>query len=143
MKILIINITILFFSSNVFAYKHLKTSNYDLRTKSKLLSIKNSDGSLHEIHKSVSDEYFLDKKEKTKKVERIKISNVSAEDFDNFYVSMFINLKYSLPAFTGKNCSNLYTLSMRGETQKICKSEKEKLSVMTIIMNKIKKIYTK
>lgn len=143
MKTLIFLFSISLFSTNVLAYKHLKTSNFDLRTQTMLLSLSEVKGTTYEIHKSVSDEYFLDVKNKSKKVERTKISNITAEKYDNFFVSMFINLKYSLPHFSGKNCSKIYTLSMRGETQNICKGEKEKLSVMTILLDKAKKIYIK
>tara|TARA_B100000497_G_C7333606_1_gene220448 strand:- start:12 stop:443 length:432 start_codon:yes stop_codon:yes gene_type:complete len=143
MNFLISIILIFLFSTNVFAYKHLKTSNFDLRTKTILLSIAEQKATSYEIHKSVSDEYFLDIQKKSKKLERTKISNFTAEKYDNFFVSMFINLKYSLPPFSGKSCSKIYTLSMRGETQNICKGEKEKLSIMAILLDKIKKIYVK
>lgn len=142
MKALNLFIITLFFSTNLYAYKHLKTSNYDLRSEVLILSIDSTDGSFHRLYQSVGDEFFLDKKAKDKS-ERIRVSNITAAEYDKYFVSQFIHLKYSLPNFKGKNCSKSFTLSMRGETQDICKDEKEKLLVMEKVINKIKKIYLK
>ena len=136
MKVIVFIVFFSLISTNVLAYKHLKTSNFDLRNNKQLLSIKDHQGTTKVIYKSVGDEYFYESHDK-KKVDRFKISDVDAEKFDQFFVSQFINLKYSLPPFAGKNCSKSYTLSMRGETQQICKSENDKLKLMKNILEKI------
>lgn len=136
MKVIVFIVFFSLTTTNVLAYKHLKTSNFDLRNNKQLLSIKDYQGSTKVIYKSVGDEYFYESQDK-KHIDRFKISDLDAEKFDQFFVSQFINLKYSLPPYKGKNCSKSYTLSMRGETLKICKSETDKLKLMENILEKI------
>lgn len=126
------------------AYKELKTSNFDLRSE-KILSSIQKHGKVqvsYQILQGIGDEYFLDTRI-AKKLERIKISNRDALQYDKYFVSKFIHLKYSLPSFKGKSCRKSFSLSMRGETQDICYEEKDKLVVMDQLVNKIKEIYKK
>lgn len=124
---------------NAGSYKNLKTSNTDLRSANILLSIQDNKGKLHSIYKSSADEYFLDVKS-GKELERIKIANNQAQEFDQFYVSQFIHLKYSMPSFEGKDCSKYYSLSMRGERQDICKQELKKIKIIASTLKKLKKL---
>lgn len=145
MKKLFLYIFALALSTHSFAfkqYKRLKTSNFDLRSATLILSIESTKGESHHLYKSVGDEYFIDLKKKDKS-ERRRISNTKALDYDKFFVSQFIHLKYSLPNFKGKSCSKSFTLSMRGELQNICKSEKDKLVVMNKVIKRIEEIYIK
>lgn len=129
--------SLLFCSISAFANQNVQTSNHDLRNDKELLSIKHFQGVTSTIFKSFGDEYFYESIE-DKSIDRYKISNIHAEQYDNFFVSQFIHLKYSMPTFSGKSCSKIYTLTMRGETQNICKQEKDKLTIMKQIIEKIK-----
>jgi hypothetical protein len=134
MKYLIFIVSI-YFTFNIYADSKLKTSNSDLRSHQLILSVQAQDGNSHSLFKTTGEEYFVDHLQ-DKKSNRLKISNTEAEDYDAFFVSKFIQLKYAMPDFTGKNCSNFYTLSMRGETQNICKEESDKLKVMEELLSK-------
>lgn len=139
MKTLLITILVTIISNNTVADNRLKTSNFDLRNSKKLLSIVDHKGVTSIIYKSVGDEYFYETQSK-KDTSRFKVSNIDAQNFDDYFVNQFISLKYTLPNFSGKKCDKSYTLSMRGETQLICKSEKDKLSLIQKILKKITKL---
>lgn len=121
--------------------RHLKTSNNDLRVNKLVLSIEGLSGKSgsFSILKTAADEYFFDKVFK-KKIERIKISDVAAQRYDEYFVSQFISLKYSMPVFSGKNCSKIYSLTMRSERQNICKSEKVKIAKISEMIKRIESL---
>lgn len=135
MKYLILLIPF-FTITDILADSRLKTSNYDLRSHQLILSVQVQGGNHHSLFKTAGEEYFVDRT-MDKKTSRVKISNTEAENYDAFFVSQFIHIKYSMPNFQGKNCSNFYTLSMRGETQNVCKEESDKLKVMDELINKL------
>jgi hypothetical protein len=122
-----------------FADEKLKTFNNDLRHDDVLLSIEDAAGNWQNIFKGSGEQYYLGIKKKDS-IEKHKISNAAAEKYDILFVEKFIHLKYSLPPFSGKNCSKSFTLSMRGETYEICKDEKEKLKVLDELQDQFKVI---
>lgn len=87
---------------------------------------------------SATNHYFLstimDKKEKM-----VKVSYSLAQEIDKEFVRNFIDIKYMLESFSGKNCSIFYTLTMRGERSDICKNEKIKLDRVVELIALFKK----
>jgi hypothetical protein len=122
-------------------YTPKKASNSDLRSNSVILSIAQGMKTKKvniALQKSAANHYFISMK--TNKSEPVyKISYKSAQEIDERFVSVFIDVKYMSESFSGKNCSIFYSLSMRGETTNICKSEKvkrKKIENIVFIMKK-------
>ena len=116
---------LLFLTSFASAKQPKKTSNIDLRTNKVVLSITDHKGKGYFLLISTAKHYFLSKKDKKEEILK-KLSNNEADLLDQKFVEDFIKLKYMMKNFQGKNCSKSFDLSMRGETYKTCKSEKEK-----------------
>jgi len=122
-------------------YTPKKASNSDLRSNSVILSIaqvmKTKKVNIA-LKKSAANHYFISMK--TNKSEPVyKISYKSAQQIDEKFVAVFIDVKYMSQSFSGKNCSIFYSLSMRGETTNICKSEtikRKKIENIVFIMKK-------
>lgn len=115
-----------------------KESNIDLRSNREIFSILEEKGFKYVLEKSAANHFFL-KRNKGKVEELIKISNQKAQQIDDQFVAFFIDIKYMMESFSGKNCSIFYSLSMRGERSEICKKEKQKkdkaLKLISIIEN--------
>ena len=145
MKILIEFIILLTISLPCIAskYKPKKANNSDLRSNSIIISItkvlKEKSNTLT-LQKSAANHYFIAMKTKKEKP-FYKISYKSAQEIDEKFVSVFIDIKYMSQSFSGKNCSIFYSLSMRGETTNICKTEKEKIKRIDKIVFMMKKYF--
>jgi hypothetical protein len=124
-------------------YKPKKANNSDLRSNSIIASITerlNEKTNTLTLQKSAANHYFIAMKSK-KEEPFYKISYKSAQEIDEKFVSVFIDVKYMSQSFSGKNCSIFYSLSMRGETTNICKTEKEKIKKIDKIVFMMKKYF--
>jgi len=69
-----------------------------------------------------------------------KISGKSAEEIDQQFLEMFLNLKYKQPEFNGKDCSIVFKMSMRMDSYEICKGESEKIALAKSLLENLKKV---
>lgn len=122
-------------------YNPKKISNSDLRSSSIIFSVEQkSDSTFVSLSKSAANHYFLTKILKGEK-NILKISHKNAQELDDEFVSLFINVKHMSASFSGKNCSIFYRLSMRGERTDICKSEKVKIDKINSIFSLLEKYF--
>jgi hypothetical protein len=104
-----------------------KISNIDLRTISTVLSIREPSGAEHMLKKSTAGQYFLASVGKNSSP-LYKVGHNKAKKIDEDFVATFINLKYMMTPHSGKNCKEIFSLSMRGEDLKICEGEIKKIA---------------
>jgi len=112
-------------NAQVLANTPPKESNSDLRSNNKIFSIVQGKDTKYILEKSAANHFFL-KKQFKEEEQLLKISYKKAQIIDGEFVSFFIDIKYMMKSFSGKNCSISYRLSMRGERSEICTIEAQK-----------------
>lgn len=113
-----------------------KTQNNDLRSFKNMFEIrslekKNLSYKLNVIN---SDQYIIIYGDND---ESLRISSLSSEKIDNKFVSEFIKMKYSMTRSNKSICYEAYELVMRGEKQKICSDEINKLRMLKVITDEL------
>lgn len=116
-----------------------ETSNKDLRSLVPVLSITKMGENSFALKKTSSGQFFLVSKVREKQ-NMYKLSSGKARIIDEAFVDYFIKVKYMMPVFSGKKCSTLFDLEMRGEKSTICKSELEKENQSKKILSLFKEI---
>jgi hypothetical protein len=140
MRILLILIFILPNFSLAFN-KQKKAKNNDLRHGKPVFTIENSDknSTSYALLENNGKDHSLEKsKAKSDSIVR-RISGTDATRIDELFVSVFVDMKYMMPAYKGKNCRTLFKLTMRGEEQTICKDEKDKLKKLETFVSSFEK----
>jgi hypothetical protein len=78
------------------------------------------------LKKSTAGQYFLASVGKNTSP-LYKVGHNKAKKIDEDFVEAFINLKYMMTPYSGKDCKKIFALSMRGEGLNICDGEDEKI----------------
>lgn len=118
-----------FFISSVVHAQHseqpVKENDTDLRNQSILFAIESKDNkTTYFLERTVGRDYFLRRKT-TKNDELKKLASHFAQQLDREFSSLFLKVQYEIPDVDGK-CDIVLRLTLRGETQDICKKDDKK-----------------
>lgn len=116
-------------------------NNNDLRNSSELFSI-TSTNFVYRFESSVNGQFSLNYYEQSKLKGSWKVDTEAASKLDADFADRFIALKYEMQGMKNKKCSKKFSLSMRGEGQNICGSEKEKIKLLENFINDLKKRFS-
>lgn len=122
------------------AFAQDKTENTDLRAKKEIFSIKELGKNFehYTLESSISGQFNISILKKEKLIDTKKIDTKFARSMDDEFVDKFISMKYIMKKQRKKDCKDTFLLSLRGEIQKICSSEKEKIDVLRVFIEKFK-----
>lgn len=128
-------------------YAQERTSNNDLRSKKTIFQIKKIDKKNNleiNLNSSISGQYSVEIQLDDSERKTNKVDVVTAQKLDDEFVDKFINFKYLMKERKGEGkCREIYSLDLRGESQKICADEKEKLTELDKLITKIKEKFLK
>lgn len=103
-----------------------KESNLDLRAGLEVFAIEDLEGeSVYWLERTANLDYFLRMKQENGKEKIQKIPTPEAKKLDREFASHFLKIQYELPP-SPEGCKVTLRLTMKGETQNICRKEEGK-----------------
>ena len=117
----------------------LRTANHDLRGEKALFKVVSHEEDQSEsvaLIETGENQYMLDLSEGER---RVKVSSDDAKKVDGRFVKEFIHLKYAMKKTQEGECRNLFTLTMRGETEKVCRGERKRAAKAEMLINGLKR----
>ncbi|MEE2671540.1 MAG: hypothetical protein VYA54_07510 [Bdellovibrionota bacterium] len=133
---------LLLFSTQILAQVDAPSaSNNDLRSNNLIFSLKDK-AREWKLESSVAGQYHLVEMKGKKIIKVWKVDPKSAEELDTDFADKFLAIKYEMKVSKNKKCKAGFNLSMRGELEKVCDEEKEKMSLLNDFMKRLKKQFT-
>ncbi len=135
---------VIFLTLSLLAMSQEKSDNNDLRGQKRIFSISekiNKSNIIYEMVSSSSGQFNFQIQKKNKVDKSVKVSGDEVRRVDDNFVDKFITLKYMMGKSSEKNCKKAYSLSLRGEKQKICTHEKEKIDMVKKIIRNLKESF--
>lgn len=133
---------LLLFSTQILAQVPTPSaSNNDLRSQNLIFSLKEKNREW-KLESSVAGQYNLVELKGKEVIKVWKVDPQSAEKLDADFADKFIAIKYEMKVSKNKKCKAGFSLSMRGELEKVCHEEKEKMSLLNDFMKRLKKQFT-
>ena len=132
---------ILLSSLSIAQYTPKKIQNNDLRGKKEIFSIKFIENKMNQhffISKSQMGQFHIEQSQDKKIKKRIKIDSENAQKIDDDFVDKFITMKYMMSKKYEKKCEQTYTLNMRGEDLKVCKTDISRMSIVSELIKLFK-----
>ena len=133
---------LLVYSASIFSQEKIEgAKNHDLRSPREVFSIV-SQKNHFKLETTSTGQYNLGYYAHDKLVNSWKVSSEQAHLFDDDFADKFIAIKYEMNPSTQESCKWHYQLSMRGETQKICDDEKEKILIIKKFVDKLEERFS-
>lgn len=115
-----------------------KESSSDLRSQTVLFSLEDvQKKATYALERTASQDYFLKLKD-SEGDEILKISSREALKLDREFASKFLRCQYELASAEGK-CDVTLRLSMKGESQEICKKDDKKSQEFVPLLESLSK----
>lgn len=116
----------------------VKESVSDLRSNMVMFSIEEaSDDKIYWLERTAGEDYFLRMKDGEDETLQ-KISSRDARAMDMDFASRFLKVQYEIPAGEGK-CQVTLRLTMKGDSQDICKKDDKKAQEITPFLKALTK----
>ena len=120
------------------AEQPLKESSEDLRSGVVIFSVEDaSEESIYWLERTAGLDFFLRMKDDDKETLR-KIDSRDAKKLDMEFASRFLKVQYEIEAEKG-DCKTVYRLTMKGESQEICKKDDKKTQEIKPFLQDLKK----